>query len=282
MSVEEFQMTLSNIERLSPTTLEFRFARDHGKTVRFRPGEFYRFTFSDEDGSFERSYTVANYLSEAGMTPDIDLVISHVAGGRASRWLFNARTGARCTAKGPYGRMVLPDPFPERILMVATSVGVAPFLPMLRQLNSVLESGEVQACLLLGARGPDEFICRDYLLDLRERSPGLDLRVCYSREMPSSPREYEQKGYVQDALDHALQQLNMRPETDLVLLCGNPPMVDDTFSTLREKGFGVRNVIREKYVYARESGAATKQQLTDQQKNLIAEKMKLINSRRDD
>lgn len=278
MAVEEFDLTLESIERISPSTLEFRFVRDDGSPVAFRPGEFYRFTFTDANGSFERSYTLCNYRDDAGTTANVDLVISTVEGGRASGLLFEAAPGLRCSAKGPYGRMVLPAELPPRVVMAATSVGLAPFLPMLRELERRLETGEVNVTLLLGVRSPDEFIYEELLTGLRERVPGFQLAVCYSRTLPERPREFEREGYVQAAFD----ELEFDPDSDLMLLCGNPPMVDDAFARLRERGFSVRRIIREKYVYAREAAPAPPRAApTEEQKRLIAEKLKLIRSRQE-
>ena len=46
-------------------------------------------------------------------------------------------------------------------------------------------------------------------------------------------------------------ELNLNPERDIVYLCGNPDMVDQAMAWLKELGFPVARVRREKYLFAR-------------------------------
>ena len=52
-----------------------------------------------------------------------------------------------------------------------------------------------------------------------------------------------------------LAALEPGPDNDHVLLCGNPHMIDDCYSLLRERGFRAKRVTREKYVFAKEAKA---------------------------
>jgi ferredoxin-NADP reductase len=261
-----FNVTLKRIRHLSPSTDDFRFVRDDGDAVKYEPGQFFRFTFEDEDGEFERSYSLCNVSDENGV---LDLVISKVENGRATRLLFAAEEGFGASATGPYGRLVLPDPLPARLFLVATSVGIAPFMPMLRSLEKALDEGEVEVHFYFGARDPGEFLYESFLVDYQERFSGFSLTMCYSRAMPKNPRDFEVSGYVQDHLF----ELALDPALDHLLLCGNPKMIDDVYPRLKQLGFGPRRVTREKYVFARESGATLKKQMTEAQKKLLAEKM---------
>lgn len=261
-----FEVSLKRIRHLSPSTDDFRFVRDDGGPVEYEPGQFFRFTFEDDEGVFERSYSLCNLHDEPGV---LDLVISKVEGGRATRLLFEATEGLTASVTGPYGRLVLPDPLPKRLFLVATSVGIAPYMPMLRKLEGPLANGEVEVCFFFGARSPDEFLYESTFVDFNDRYPNFHLTICFSRELPGSPRPFEVKGYVQDHLF----TIGLNPETDYLLLCGNPKMIDDVYARLKEKGFGPRRVVREKYVFARETGASPKKEMTDAQKKLLAEKM---------
>lgn len=256
-------IVLKRFRDLSPSTRDFRFVSVDGQEFEFEPGQFYRFVFQDADGEFERSYSLCNF--EATEPDVMDLVISKVEGGRATRLLFRAELGD-LTAKvtGPFGRLVLPASPPGRLIMVATSVGLAPYMPILRQLESMDYPSVV---LLLGARDRSEFIYGDELLDYAERHDWFELRLCLSREAAEADHEYD--GYVTQQVE------GLRPDkaTDHYLLCGNPNMIDDVWGHLKGLGFRPKQVVREKYVYAREKKAATAE-MTDEQRRLIAEKLK--------
>jgi len=258
---ESFQCELRTVNRVSPSTLEFIFETSDARTVEFEPGQFFRFTFSDGAGEFERSYSLCNRaLDPSGQ---LQLVVSEVEGGRATRLLFEAKPGLVADVSGPFGRLLVPKPRPARLVMVATSVGIAPFIPMLSLLSRELE--DLQVVLLFGVRDEAEFLYRDDLLKLREH-PSFDLRVCYSRQ--SSNQSFEYDGYVTNQIDSIAPD----PERDHFLICGNPQMIDDAYGLLKPLGFKPRQVTREKYVFAKT--AATKLTgPTAAQKELIAQKL---------
>lgn len=273
------EIVLQRVARISESTLVFRFVPTDSGHVKFKPGQFYRFTFKDKRGEFERSYSLCN-LEDSVVDGEIesnvlDVVISQVEDGRATDLLFNAVPGLIATVSGPYGRLVLPDPLPARIVLIATSVGLAPYLPMLRQLEDPLSRNEVRLALLFGIRDESEFLYSDYLSEFENRHHvNVDLRVCLSRDpsvTDASLQKYVSHGYVQSQLK-LIQPL---AASDLVMLCGNPHMVDECFNYLKNEGFGSRQVIREKYVFAKDPVEQQKrQELTAAQRELIAEKMK--------
>lgn len=73
---------------------------------------------------------------------------------------------------------------------------------------------------------------------------GFEYRSRISRRQPDDPQPWERPGHVQDAFE----ALALSPETDIVYLCGNPDMIDDSVTRLKEQGFTPRNLRREKYV----------------------------------
>lgn len=262
--------TLSKIEELSPSTRLFRF--EAAERLAFTPGQFYRLTFRDDLGEFERSYS----FSQLNLDPSksyFDLVISAVAGGRATQLLFNAEPGLAVRLKGPFGRLVLPEGDHRQLLLIATSVGVAPFLPMLPELEAHRHDAFESVHLLLGARDESEFIFKDELLALSARADWFDVTVCFSREQ--RVREpWEHLGYVTSAL----KLFSLAPNEDFVLVCGNPMMIDDVYRDLRALKFGPRRVIREKYVFAAQEKVSAKADLSSDDQALLRQKMaKYIN-----
>lgn len=264
-----FDVTLERTRRLSGTTLDFRFRRDDGAAVLFEPGQFFRFTFTDEAGEFERSYSLCNFDTAPG-APVLDLVISRVEKGRASRYLFAAREGIKARVSGPYGRLVLPATLPKRLFLVATSVGIAPYMPMLRVLESALGQQVLEVHFVFGIREPSEFLYEAELKAFAEANPAFHLVPCFSRQMPEAPGSHDRQGYVQAYLEEA----DLDPANDYVMLCGNPKMIDESYAMLKARGFGPRQVVREKYVFARETGATPAAAMSEEQKRLLQEKIK--------
>ena len=46
----------------------------------------------------------------------------------------------------------------------------------------------------------------------------------------------------------AFPELNLNPEEDVVYLCGNPSMIDESFELLKSHQFTTQHIIREKYI----------------------------------
>ena len=59
---------------------------------------------------------------------------------------------------------------------------------------------------------------------------------------------YEYDGYVNAQIEH----LDVEPDSDHFLLCGNPVMIDEAWGYLKDVRFKSKNVVREKYVFASE------------------------------
>ena len=260
--VEHFSAQLTRIRQLSESTKEFRFQRTDDRLVQYDPGQFLRFTFCDNKGSFERSYSLGNFTDAS--ESEVDLVVSAVPGGRASEYLFSCNHGVLAQVTGPYGRLVLPKKLPKRLFLIATSTGVAPFLTML----SILKADDAEVVLLFGVRNRREFLYADELITILKDWANCNLQVCYSRnEAQLNP--FENNGYVTKVLGG----FKLDPGNDRFLICGNPNMVDDCFDELKLLGFSTREVVREKYLFTSQTRGNGQAELSDDQKRLIAEKL---------
>ena len=150
--------------------------------------------------------------------------------------------------------------------MVSTLVGIAPYIPMLNEL-AARNDGTTEVHFLYGIRGQEDYVLQAQLEGFAAEYPWFKLAVCCSRNKPDSP--FTISGYV----TAALQQLEPSPETDHVLLCGNPQMIDNAYDALKQQGFKPRQVTREKYVFAKEVKGSTPV-LSEEQKALIQAKLK--------
>jgi len=294
--VDKFTATLKRVRVLNESTRDFRFERSDGGEVNFEPGQFYRFNFADNRGEFERSYSLCNMGADLVNTSYLDLVISRVDDGRATEILFGHTNGLSVTVSGPYGRLVIPNPKPGRLILVATSVGLAPFMPILSRLfpmpfspsrslaRSKLERDRMEelakidhhqpkppldVSLLLGVRTREDFLYEAEILAIQEQEKNFRLILCFSRDELQDPAPYEHPGYVTEQL----ARLDLDPSRDQLLLCGNPQMIDDCYGKLKEQKFTAKQVHREKYVFAKDKPNKVKAPLTTQQKRLIEEKM---------
>ncbi len=242
MAFKIFPLRLLESRHVTPSILHLAFARDDGEEIEYKAGQFINIHFESDGKMIHRSYSIAN---EPGGEA-LEIAMSPVEGGRATRLLSELTAGDVIDASGPYGRFVLRDEEPTRYVLVATGTGITPYRSMLPLLEERITQG-FSADVLLGIWRREEALYAEEFLALAEKQPGFTFHACYSREMPDDVADHECEGYVQARM----QQLNLNPERDMVYLCGNPDMVDQAMAWLKKLGFPVARVRREKYLPSR-------------------------------
>jgi len=237
-----FPALLTSSERITPSVLRLAFRRQDDQDLAFSPGQFVNLHFETGDGPTHRSYSIANPPGAR----NFEIAVSPVEGGRATRMLFELKPGDSLQVSGPYGRFVLRDDPPCRYVLVGTGTGITPYRAMLPRLRERLAAGQGRVEILVGVRSRDEFLFAEDFEQAARDHPGIGLHACFSRQMPTKPERWESPGYVQDLFP----SLDLDPEQDIVYLCGNPNMVDAASAWLKQRGFPIKRIRREKYLSA--------------------------------
>ncbi|MDF2690323.1 MAG: ferredoxin--NADP(+) reductase [Gammaproteobacteria bacterium] len=241
MAIEQFNLVLKSAKMLTPNTRHMIFVREDGKKLDYLPGQFITFTFDGSDGKPKRrSYSIS---SLHGQTDEIEIAISYIKGGVASEALFAMQPGQKFPAMGPAGRLVLQEEPISRYILIATGTGVAPYRCMLPNIAEKLNNPNFSIELFLGVRLKEDLLYGEDFVEFAKTHPNFKFHAYYSREQ-SALEPYEHKGYVQ----HAFDQLNLKPGSDVIYLCGNPNMIDEAFQKLVAMGFATKDIRREKYI----------------------------------
>lgn len=246
MPIPSFTMTLQAVEPIAPGVLHFTFSKDDGQSLQYIPGQFITIHFQHDERTLRRSYSIATIPGTSNNV--VEFAASYVEGGPASELLFNAKLGFQIETTGPFGRLVLRDTDkPKRYLLCATGTGVTPYRAMLPVIRERMRTEGIAFVLLLGVQHREDLLYADEFATFANENPNFTFRAQLSRDAMSNPLPYEHKGYVQTAF----AELALNPESDIVYLCGNPNMIDDAFADLKERGFDISNVRREKYISAK-------------------------------
>ncbi|HET6431362.1 FAD-binding oxidoreductase [Dyella sp.] len=246
---DHFQLRLVDSRMLAPTVRHLVFERVDGEPLAFVPGQFLQIHFAYDDGTAtKRSYSVATVGDGSSPVRQIEIAVSYVEGGAATKLLGGLAHGGTVEASGPYGRFCLQagDSHP-RYLLLATGTGVTPYRAMLPRLAELLAAGEREVVLLYGARSEAELLYDDEFTAFAELHPGFTYLSCLSRQPRQAARAHDRVGHVQAALP----ELAPAAERDIAYLCGNPNMVDAAFGVLKELGLPVPQIRREKYISSR-------------------------------
>ncbi|AXA33272.1 FAD-binding oxidoreductase [Francisella adeliensis] len=239
MAIERFELELVSFKDITDTVRHLVFKRTDGKPLNFIAGQFITFTFDGEDGKVKRrSYSLGSLPTDNKL---LEIAITYVKGGIASEAFFNMQVGDITPAMGPAGRLILKDEDVKKIVLVGTGTGIVPYKSMFPELLERADNTEVH--ILLGVQYRKDGLYQNDFIEFANKHPNINFKLCLSREIENL-KDYEISGYVQ----HQFESLNLNPETDVVYICGNPNMIDQSFEMLTNAGFGIKSVRREKYI----------------------------------
>lgn len=240
---ENFNLKLISRQDFNDQTAHFTFSIEDNQSLELIAGQFIRLLFDQDGEEVFRSYSVANILKENNDTIEqIELAVSWVEGGLATVNLTKMQIGDCIKASAPYGRFCLTDKKWQRYFLVATGTGVTPYRAMTNELIQRTKDG-AEVFVVMGARDASGLLYADEFRACANNQ-GYHYVTCLSRAQLANPGTLDYQGHV-----HTFLKTNkFNPESDIVFLCGNPEMVDDAFSLLKEAGLPVQQIRREKYV----------------------------------
>ena len=246
---EHFTLRLADSRMLAPSVRHLAFERVDGQPLAFIPGQFLQIHFHYDDGTAtKRSYSVATVGDGHSPVQRIEIAVSYVDGGAATKLLSGLSIGDTVEASGPYGRFCLQDNDTHpRYLLLATGTGVTPYRAMLPAFEKLLAKGDREVVLLYGARNETELLYGEEFEVFAQTHPGFSFYGCLSRQPRAVPRSNDRPGHVQSVL----AELQPSASRDIAYLCGNPNMVDAGFNALKEFGLPVPQIRREKYISSR-------------------------------
>ncbi|ROT47191.1 FAD-binding oxidoreductase [Candidatus Cardinium hertigii] len=242
MGLNPFKLKLIGYKMITHRVMQFTFIRSDGLPFVFIPGQFITFLLPQQDGTvLRRSYSLANSSEECY---ELEMAVAPVDGGMATRTLFNLKMGDELLAVGPQGRLILKaEETPSHYILVATGTGVAPYRSMLSLIAKRLEEDTIlNVTLLLGVCYAKDLLYAEDFVAFAKKNERFNFRSYLSRENTFT-EGYQYPGYVHSAFE----MLHVNPDRDLVYLCGNPYMIDESIEKLQKMGFRPPQIKIEKY-----------------------------------
>jgi ferredoxin/flavodoxin---NADP+ reductase len=238
--------TLVARQDLGHAMARFRFRHDDGPRS-FVAGQYLTIGLPDRSVP-PRPYSIACGPN----SPELDFVISLVAGGALSPALFALRVGERVHLGEPRGLFLLDDGDARDHLLIGTGSGIAPLLSMVAALGARLIPP--RTVLLHGVRVCDELAGLG-MSTHRDRR-WLSYRPTVSR-VAAVDIWPGRRGRVGPHLDALIDGGELAPERTAAYLCGNPAMIDACGSRLSAAGLPVDAIRTERFVTPSVDGAAS-------------------------
>lgn len=229
---------------LSPSVKHFVLQINANPAFDYLPGQFISLHFEHQDKVLRRSYSIANAPQNNNI---VEFAANYVQGGPGSELLFRLKEGDTLQVSGPYGRLLLRETDPKRYIFVATSTGITPYRAMMQELDRRLANDKnLQVVMVLGVPKREDILYGNEFVAWAARTPRITFQAYLSREQREDFLPYEHPG----RLHQSFSTLQLNPEEDVVYLCGNPTMIDEAFTLLKDNGFSTQHIIREKYISA--------------------------------
>lgn len=187
----------------------------------YRAGQHVDLRLTAPDGyRAVRSYSIA---SSPGNAHEIELAIELMEDGEVSPFFHDiAQVGDEIELRGPLGGYFVwsvADGGP--LLLIGGGSGLVPLMAMIRHREA--ERLDVPTLLLLSARGWDDILYRDELLEIERRSSGFTLVLALTREPARREGDYSRR--VDAAMmAEVLSRLPAAPRH--VFICGSNPFVN--------------------------------------------------------
>jgi ferredoxin-NADP reductase len=179
----------------------------------FRAGQFVRTGVEIDGVRRTRTYSPAGSQHRADGL--LELTVTVHPGGLVSRHLHtHIRPGATVYLSAGQGEFVLPDPLPERLVLISGGSGVTPVLSMLRTLCEEGHNGEI--VFLHYARNAVDWLYRAEVEALAAAHGNLRVRYLATREGD---------GHVDEPTIRSLLDGDS-PSTAQAAVCGPPSLIE--------------------------------------------------------
>lgn len=205
----------------------------HADVDVFVAGQFTKIGMNIDNVIVQRAYSYLN----APNNPNLEFYITTILGGRLTPCLRSLRVGdSLMITKKSYGRFVLNEiPNCKNLWMLATGTGISPYLSILENHDYRLDIFE-NIILVHATR---------FLRDLSYLYKMINLQKVYRHRLHIQTVLSQEKsvnslyGRIPILIENNLLEqkigLNLNAQNSHIMLCGNPAMICDTKTVLKEK-----------------------------------------------
>jgi stearoyl-CoA 9-desaturase NADPH oxidoreductase len=213
-SIRDCRAQVTAVERTTPDSVTLRL-RANRSWQGFRAGQYLQVAVEIDGARRTRCYSPA---CAAGAGRDLEITVkSHPEGLVSNHLIASARPGMVLALEQAEGDFHLPDPRPDRILLISGGSGITPVMSMLRTLCA--EGHRAPVTFVHFAPDPERALYRAELERIARRHPNVRLVRSYTR----APGAGEADGHFSAELLRRAEARFAEAET---FACGPPALLD--------------------------------------------------------
>ena len=233
-------------ETLTPTgTVRISFEVIDEQEFSFKPGQFVGIRADvTKAGPRKTPYCI---ISPPNDEKTFRLLVRLVPEGPLSQYLVSLGVGDVIPFRGPVGRSMIPKEDDTELVLLATGVGVGPFLSLAEHLYS--EGFERRIRLFWGLRLQEDICLVDELEGLARRNPTFSYQITLSQPPPGWQGL---RGRLTETVPGLLETLGGKH----YYLVGNGAMIEEMSEALSDLGVFKRLIYEEPYFNARHKADA--------------------------
>ncbi|MDB5770095.1 MAG: dmsA [Burkholderia sp.] len=173
-----------------------------------------------------------------------DTVRSDVPGKMSSHLHSTLKVGDLLEVQAPNGIFTIPTKSKRPVLLIATGIGITPFIGYL---ESLLEHGVNQEVVLFyGNRNSSQHAFKQRLVEIQNSLPGLQIINFYSRPLLQDVTGFDFQ--VEGRIDFSLLDPSLISRGIRVYICGSTGVVQSTKRALRSLGVPKHDIFSELFV----------------------------------
>ena len=198
----------------------------------FESGQFLQVGMQLTDKHLHRPYSVASPHSDT-----LEFFIVKVDGGELTPrlWAMNVGDPIDVSAKATGGFTLSHTPEAETIWLLATGTGLAPYIAMMRE--EAIWQRHKNVVLVHGVRFASDIAYQEELSQIKERYGNRFhfIAVVSREDVPGAI-----SGRITTAIENGALECKaenaLAPSNSVVMMCGNPQMLDDVEALLKDRG----------------------------------------------
>lgn len=209
----------------------------------FRAGQF--ISMRPSDTGISRSYSLIGCPEPVPMSYEI--AIRRMDEGELSGALSDTLVGENVEVTRPSGNFILPVENEFPVVLIATGIGITPFMSLLEQIDR--RSGP-EIWLYYGSRNSTHHAFRERIADIESRTPNLRVFNFYSRASNADSGPHIKGRITVDDIDPELFRRRAR-----FYMCGSDEMLENLGAGLKKRGVPDFEIFTERFTVRRNQPA---------------------------